>query len=311
MVPGRAARERKLAACNEPTHLEPAEHAELLAVLTEDKDDIVSKCAANAILAHPVGNFVTALMGDTPSPELFRYCGRNLIEKPEIAAVLFRHGQCPREFLMAAGRHLPTSAVQDILSDLDRLSTFPTLVAALMQSASLTADQKAQLEELSRDTTEPEATFAEAVMEAEMDPSRRVTLVQRLSRMRVVERVQLALKGNREERIALIRDPCKVVQRAVLQSSRITDREVESFSAMSSLSDEVLRLIAAHRNFRRNYTVIRNLMNNPKTPLDVTLHLLPTINAPDLKALSGNKNVPDNLRSAANRLQRQRAERRG
>ena len=45
---------------------------------------------------------------------------------------------------------------------------------------------------------------------------------------------------------------------------------------MASLTDETLRLIAGNRKFRKNYTIIRALMFNPKTPLEVTLHLLPT-----------------------------------
>src|SRR6476646_1615049 len=129
--------------------------------------------------------------------------------------------------------------------------------------------------------------------------------------MRVVVRVQVGLKGNREERMALIRDPCKVVQRAVLTSSRLTDREVETFAAMASLSDEVLRMIAMNRKFQRNYAVVRNLMNNPKTPLDLSLHMLPSITAPDLKKLASNKNISDPLRTAAMRLQVQRKGRAG
>ncbi len=253
---------------------------------------------------------MAALAGDAPAAQLFRYCGRNLIDKPEIATALARHRRCPPEFLNAAAKCLPTSVVQELMGDLDLLSATPMLVAALLHSASLTADQQVQLEELMRQTTEDQASFVEGVAQAEFDTTRRISLIQRLSKMRVVERVQLALKGNREERIALIRDPCKVVQRAVLQSPRITDREVESFAAMASLSDEVLRLISANRNFRRNYTIVRNLMTNPKTPVDVTLHLLPTITAIDLKALALNKNVPETLRTAASRLQRQRTEKR-
>ena len=117
----------------------------------------------------------------------------------------------------------------------------------------------------------------------------------------------MALKGNREERLALIRDPCKVVQRAVLQSPRLTDREVESFSAMANLSEDVLRLISRNRIFIGNPAVIRNLMNNPKTPLDISLHFLPNIGPQDLKALTLNRNIPETLRSMAMRLHRQRA----
>jgi len=52
---------------------------------------------------------------------------------------------------------------------------------------------------------------------------------------------------------------------------------------------------------------VRNLVNNPKTPLDVTLHMLPILNAMDLKKLTMNKNVPETLRSTAIKLQRTRA----
>jgi len=88
--------------------------------------------------------------------------------------------------------------------------------------------------------------------------------LQKISQLRVVERVQLAMKGTREARNLLIRDSCRVVQRAVLQSPQLTGREVEGFAAMTSLSDETLRLIANNRKFRKNYTVTRALVNNPK-----------------------------------------------
>jgi hypothetical protein len=128
--------------------------------------------------------------------------------------------------------------------------------------------------------------------------------------MSVAQRVQFAFKGGSEARRTLIRDSNKVVQRAVLQSPRLTDQEVEAFASMSILSDEILRLIARNRNFRKNYVVVRNLMNNPKTPLDISLHMLPILNVMDLKKLCLNKNIPETLRSTALKLQRQRMEKR-
>ena len=111
-----------------------------------------------------------------------------------------------------------------------------------------------------------------------------------------------------DARRTLIRDANKVVQRAVLQSPRLTDQEVEAFASMANLTDEILRLIAGNRAFRKNYVVVRNLMNNPKTPLDVTLHMLPLLNPLDLKKLGMNKNVPETLRTSANKLMRTRAD---
>ena len=114
--------------------------------------------------------------------------------------------------------------------------------------------------------------------------------------------------GGSEARRTLIRDSNKVVQRAVLQSPRLTDQEVEGFATMTSLTDEILRLIASNRKFRKNYSVVRNLLNNPKTPLDVSLHMLPMCNVMDLKKLTTNKNVPETLRTTALKLQKQRQE---
>ncbi len=153
-----------------------------------------------------------------------------------------------------------------------------------------------------------EAALAEAAAEAEPDAAKRQTLIQRVAKMNVSERVQFAIKGGAEARRTLIRDSNKVVQRAVLQSPRLTDQEVEAFAAMTSLTDEILRLIAGNRKFRKNYSVVRNLLNNPKTPLDVSLHMLPMVNPIDLKRLTTNKNVPETLRTTALKLQRTRAE---
>jgi hypothetical protein len=181
-------------------------------------------------------------------------------------------------------------------------------MAALVTSSSLTAEQRSELQDLLKETPEPESAFVEAAAEAVPDPARRITLLQRLGKMRVVERVQLALKGGREERILLIKDPCKVVQRAVLQSPRITDQEVESFAAMTILSEEVLRMIATSRVHRKNYNVVHSIMFNPKAPLDVTLHMLTSVNPTDLKVLGKSRNVPETLRTSAARLHLQRTQ---
>ena len=276
-------------------------------MLAEDGDELVRERAGSAILSQSLAALAAALEGDAPAAALFRHCGQHLIEKPEIAFALAKHWRCPPQLLPAAARRLSTSAVQELLADLGRLSSRPDLASALLHSANLTADQRGELQELLGKDTAPESAFAQAAAEAEPNPEKRVTLLQRLGRMRVVERVQLALKGNREERIALIRDPCKVVQRAVLQSPRLSEREVETFATMASLSDEVLRLIARNRVFVGNPIIVRNLMNNPKTPLDITLHFLPNATGQDLKALTLNRNLPETLRTAAIRLQRQRS----
>jgi hypothetical protein len=195
-----------------------------------------------------------------------------------------------------------------LLEELDRVSACPALAKALEASTALSGNQKQVLHELrSAAVAGDDRTLAEAAAEAEPDPQRRQTLLQQIGKMTVAQRVQFAIKGGSEARRTLIRDSNKVVQRSVLQSPRLTDQEVEAFAAMANLTDEILRLIAGNRVFRKNYTVVRNLMNNPKTPLDITLHMLPMLNAVDLKKISMNKNVPETLRTTASKLMRTRA----
>ena len=306
---GRATRERKMAVCTGGAHLAPADRAEILAVLAGDADEMVAERAQDAILSLPVESFVEALKREHALPALFSFAGRNLADKPGVCDAMVQNKNCPAEHLVPIVRHLSTLGIQSLMEELERISESPALASALEHSTSLTIDQKNQLHELHGPGNPiDEAALAEAAAAIEPDAARRQTLIQRLAKMTVAQRVQFAMKGGSEARRTLIRDTNKVVQRAVLQSPRLTDQEVEAFASMSSLTDEILRLIANNRNFRKNYTVVRNLINNPKSPLDVTLHMLPILNAVDLKRLTGNKNVPETLRTTAMKLQRTRAD---
>jgi hypothetical protein len=301
------ARERKLAVCSSSSDLAPADRAEILIILTTDADEEIARQAAEALSSIPVDGFVDALKRDEAIPGLFEYASNHLVGHPAVAEAMVQNKNCPAKFITPHVPDLSPISVQALMDSLDRVSESSTLATALLESSSATAEQKRVLQELlAPDVPIDEKALLEALMDIEPDQGRRQTLLQRLAKMSVSERVQFAIKGGSEARRTLIRDSNKVVQRAVLQSPRLTDQEVEAFASMASLPDEILRLIANNRVFRKNYTVVRNLMNNSKTPLDVTLHMLPTLNAMDLKKLSTNKNVPETLRTTALKLQRTR-----
>jgi len=131
---------------------------------------------------------------------------------------------------------------------------------------------------------------------------KRETLLQRLGRMTAAEKIALALKGNQEERLVLIRDSNKLVARAVLQSPKVTDAEIDSFASMKNVTEEVLRLISMNRAFMKSYSVARNLINNPRSPIDICLPLLNRLNDRDMKMLMTNKNVAEVLRGMAAKI---------
>jgi hypothetical protein len=305
---GRASRERKLAVCGTGgAHIAPVERVEILAVLSQDHDELVATRAGEALLLCAPEIFADAIKRENALPALFAYAARTHGNQAVVVGAMIANRNCPGEHLVPLVPHLSAAHVTTLVEELDRISASLALAAALQHSPHLTADQKNTLQELrSTSVAGYEKQLAEAAAEAEPDAHKRQTLLQQIGKMSVAQRVQFAMKGGSEARRTLIRDANKVVQRSVLQSPRLTDQEVESFAAMANLTDEILRMIAGNRVFRKNYVVVRNLMNNPKTPLDVTLHMLPMLNAADLKKISMNKNVPETLRTTAAKLIRTR-----
>lgn len=305
---GRANREEKLAVCTGGVKIPAADLAEVLSLLALDADELVASRARESILALPIQNFVEALNREQALEPLFEYAAKNLAKKPGVLDAMIKNKSCGPQHLLPVVPHLSTLNIQALMEELERVSDSPELATALGKSTSVTIEQKTQLDELLSEATPDEAALALAAAELEMDEERRKTLLQQISAMTVAQRVKFAMKGGSEARRVLIRDTNKVVQRAVLQSPRLTEQEVEAFASMANLTDEILRMIGKSRNFRKNYTVVRNLLNNGKAPLDISLNLLPMLNPMDLKKLTMNKNVPETLRTTALKLQRQRSE---
>ena len=305
---GRASREHKLAVCTGGAQISAPDLAEVLTVLALDSDELVASRARESILSLPIQSFVEALNRETALEPLFQYAATNLAGKPPVLNAMIKNKSCGPGHLLPIVPHLSTLDIQALMEELERVVDSRELVSALEKSSSVTLEQKAQLNELLSDEKPDQAALALAAEDLAMDEDKRKTLLQQISAMTVAQRVKFAMKGGADARRVLIRDTNKVVQRAVLQSPRLTDQEVEAFASMSNLTDEILRLIGKNRSFRKNYTVVRNLLNNGKAPLDVTLNLLPMLNPLDLKKLTMNKNVPETLRTTAVKLQRQRAE---
>ena len=120
------------------------------------------------------------------------------------------------------------------------------------------------------------------------------------------QRVQAALRGSRDERLILIRDTNRVVWRAVLDSPRLSESDVELIAAMRNIHEDALRYIAGQRRFLRSLSVVRNLVNNPRTPLDVSLPLLKHLFAVDLQFVARNRMVGEQIRRQAAKLLQQK-----
>jgi hypothetical protein len=140
---------------------------------------------------------------------------------------------------------------------------------------------------------------------------RRDSVLQKIAKLDIRGRITLAMRGSKEDRSILIRDSTKLVAIAVLESPKVSDGEVEKFALQKNVLEAVLRAIPLKRRFAKNYNITRNLVQNPRTPLDLSLGLMKNLLIHDLKNLSGNKEVSDTIRKLALRMFKQKLEKKG
>lgn len=144
------------------------------------------------------------------------------------------------------------------------------------------------------DGDEPADTAAEAA-QTSPEPSG----ARRLIGLSVMQKMKVAMRGTREERGLLVRDPNRLVSAAVLSSPKLTENEVEGFARMANVSEDVLRVIGTTRAWLKNYAIAASLTRNPKTPIAISLHLLNRLTDRDVKMLVTDRNVPEPVRVAA------------
>src|ERR1700722_6395703 len=138
------------------------------------------------------------------------------------------------------------------------------------------------------------------------EATKRVNTVQKINALDVKGRIQLALKGSKEERSILVRDGTKVVALAVLEAPKLSDGEVEKFASQKNVLEAVLRQIPLKRRFMKNYKVVRNLVSNPRTPLDMGLGLMKNLLSQDLKNIANNKEISETIRKLAMKMFQQK-----
>ena len=123
-----------------------------------------------------------------------------------------------------------------------------------------------------------------------------------LSSLSVLDRMKLAMKGTREQRAVLIRDSNKLVSAAVLSSPKVNEAEIEAFTKMGNVSEDVCRIIGQNRAWTKNYAIILGLCKHPKTPPAIAMSFVQRLHEKDLKALTTDRNAKEGLRLLAKKM---------
>jgi hypothetical protein len=294
------------------------EMLEILVFLAADPDPTCSQTAQQTMAGWPQEKVTELLSRPEVSAEVLAFFAAKQ-ELPEtFQDIIVSHPQADDRALGLLAPRLNPNQIEKIAADTSRLAAQKKFVDALLARSDLPPALRAKLEEFllleAQEKAEAPAEVraqpppeAKVEVEEEVEEEReRLSLTQKVARMSVSERVQAALKGTKDERLILIRDPSKVVYRAVLQSPKLGDAEVESYASMKNIAEEALRIMAANRKFMKSYVVVKNLVNNPRTPLDISMALLNRLTEQDVRFLARNRNVPETLRTMALRLSKQR-----
>jgi hypothetical protein len=128
---------------------------------------------------------------------------------------------------------------------------------------------------------------------------KKLNLQQMIQRMSPAQKVKLALSGAKDARGLLIRESSKMIALAVLANPRLTVGEVEFFAKSTNLNEDVIRRIGTNTEWTRKNAVILSLVNNPKTPVGISLNFINRLTDRDLGVLEKSRNIPAPLRTAA------------
>jgi hypothetical protein len=148
-----------------------------------------------------------------------------------------------------------------------------------------------------------DVVMAEASGEGKGDgEGKKLNIQQIVQRMSPAQKIKLALSGAKDARGLLIRESSKIIALSVLANPRITIGEVEFFAKSQNLSEDVIRKIGSNAEWTRKNTVVSSLVNNPKTPVGISLPFVNRLPDRELAVLERSRGIPEAVRTAARNL---------
>lgn len=127
------------------------------------------------------------------------------------------------------------------------------------------------------------------------------TVLERVRAMNTSEKIQLALHGNRDERMALLRDTNKVLHMYVLKNPHLGQDEVLWAAKSTNTSPDALKFMAEHPEWGNNANVCGALVRNPHTPTPLAVRLMDKLPHAELRAIAKTASARQAIVQAARR----------
>jgi hypothetical protein len=120
--------------------------------------------------------------------------------------------------------------------------------------------------------------------------------------MGISEKMKMAMTGDKEWRMLLVKDKNKLVSGSVIKNPRITDGEILIITKCQLNNDDILRDICNNKEWTKNYQIRKSLIENSKTPIHFTLRFIVGLTNKDLGLLAKSKNVSSVISTQARRM---------
>ena len=303
--------------------LPPEELVRAIASIMASGDVRLAAIAAESFKKFDAGSLKSAVLSPGVRAEQLAAVAQHT-EDASVLEPLIRHKAVSNETLAWLAERVDAPLQDIIVTNQTRLLAAPVIVERLFENPKLSPEIRRRADEFleefflkqererdaageTEDAVEAEVPAAPApaaeveVDEAGLTEAAKRSLFARVATMAVVQRIRLAYRGNKEERMFLVQDRNRLVSAAVLKSPKTRDSDAETIANMKSVSEDVLRGITFRRDWMRHYGIMRNIVKNPRSPIDVTLALVIRLNAKDQKVLAGDRNVPEAVRAFARR----------
>jgi hypothetical protein len=250
------------------------------------------------------------------------------INHPELLEAILRRRDVPRRILARLARRLPPDLQELLLLRQDAIVEEPAILEALEENPQVSSYSQRRIAEYREHLLPRRRTIAEPLpaehpeemseeelalaIEAaralppagELEPERTKLTEGQIRGLSIPARLKLTRGAPRLLRSILLRDSNPQVAVSVIVNNNLTDQEVEQTAANRSVVEEVLVAIARRREWSNKYSIMKSLVQNPRTPLMISMRMITKLSVRDLKELGRDRNIADAVRSTALRMYR-------
>ncbi|MBN2492977.1 MAG: hypothetical protein JXR96_00195 [Deltaproteobacteria bacterium] len=323
----------------------PRDMVTVLTALSYDEDDKIESAAIDSLVGLPE-RILKGALSEALHPLVLDHLARTLPENEEIFEAILINQATPDETFEYLADQVSSRLLGIILENQVRMLRHTSIVTKCLENPDISKAQVDRMMDFAVRTgmqfedldafeeararikgvplaKEEQERLQEVILESlpddllmesdedydeddEAAERRRVTLLQRLSRMTIAQKVALAQKGNKTVRSQLIKERNKVVCTAAISNPGVNEAEAAVIASNRAVSEDVIRIIANKREWTRSYQVKVALVQNPKTPMALAMRFLNNLRNPDLKNVATSKSISSSLAGAAKKILRKR-----